>query len=159
MPLCECGCGGDLKSGQRFVQGHNMRLIRKPQRYSVNPQTGCWDWLLYKGSLGYGQVGVKGTGKVVPAHRFIYEQHKGPIPDGLELDHLCRNPSCVNPEHLEPIQHNENVRRGATTKLTLSKVQRMRQLKASGMTARKISALFAINEGHVSRILRHKYWK
>lgn len=70
----------------------------------------CWNW---KGTLskGYGKVYVQGN-KSKSAHRFIYEMLVGEIPEGFELDHLCRNRSCVNPKHLEPVTHLENVRRG-----------------------------------------------
>lgn len=46
-------------------------------------------------------------------HRYSYERAEGPVPAGLELDHLCRVRSCVNPEHLEPVTHRENMRRGS----------------------------------------------
>lgn len=66
-------------------------------------------WTAYK-RLGYGVFNL--NGKVVQAHRFNYERFRGPIPPGLVLDHLCRNPACVNPEHLEPVTDRENLRRG-----------------------------------------------
>ncbi len=50
-------------------------------------------------------------GKMLMSHRYAYEQLIGPIPAGLELDHLCRDPACVNPYHLEPVTHAENMRR------------------------------------------------
>lgn len=59
---------------------------------------------------GYGHFRV--NGQLVLAHRFAWEQKHGPIPDGKELDHLCRNHPCVNDEHLEPVTHLENARRG-----------------------------------------------
>lgn len=59
---------------------------------------------------GYGQIGCSGTVKM--AHRAVYEALVGPIPEGLELDHLCKNRLCVNPDHLEPVTHQENVKRG-----------------------------------------------
>lgn len=72
----------------------------------------CWEWTACKNHLGYGQIGLgrrdQGLGM---AHRVAYELLVGPIPEGLELDHLCRNPSCVNPDHLEPVTHAENMRR------------------------------------------------
>jgi hypothetical protein len=60
---------------------------------------------------GYGHIGTRDGGHV-QAHRLSYEIHKGPIPDGLVIDHLCRVRACVNPEHLEPVTHHENIARG-----------------------------------------------
>lgn len=71
---------------------------------------GCWLWHAAADHLGYGRIGL--AGKVVLAHRFAYELLVGPIPAGLDLDHLCRVPACVNPAHLEPVTHRENQRRG-----------------------------------------------
>ncbi len=70
---------------------------------------GCWKWTGYL-VRGYGAVHLDGHLKYV--HRVIYELLVGPIPQGLELDHLCRNPTCVNPDHLEAVTHRENVLRG-----------------------------------------------
>ena len=72
---------------------------------------GCWEWTGYRKPQGYGQYGNGRDGSPVKAHRFAYELLVGPIPDGLELDHLCRNPSCVRPDHLEPVTHRENMLR------------------------------------------------
>ena len=55
-----------------------------------------------------------GEGREVGAHRFVFEALSGTVPDGLELDHICRTRSCVNPEHLEPVSHRENVLRGVS---------------------------------------------
>lgn len=70
---------------------------------------GCW-WWTGALSVGYGQL--HHDGKPRGAHRLSYEWFVGPIPDGLHLDHLCRRPSCVNPDHLEPVSCGENLRRG-----------------------------------------------
>ncbi len=73
------------------------------------PTSGCWLWIAAS-ARGYGRVDV--NGKLSQAHRVVYEILRGPIPDGLQLDHLCRVRCCVNPDHLEPVTLAENVRRG-----------------------------------------------
>lgn len=73
----------------------------------------CWLWTAGKSDRGYGQF-WDGERKV-RVHRFAYELLVGPIPTGMELDHLCRVLHCVNPKHLEPVVHCENVLRGNGT--------------------------------------------
>ena len=74
------------------------------------PNSGCWLWLGALNSAGY--VDFWFNGKKVLGHRFSYEVVRGPIKGALSLDHLCRTPSCVNPDHLEPVTLAENTRRG-----------------------------------------------
>jgi hypothetical protein len=70
----------------------------------------CWLWTGGTSNAGYGHFHpTKRQGK--GAHRVAYELVRGPIPEGLELDHLCRVVTCVNPDHLEPVTHAENMRR------------------------------------------------
>jgi hypothetical protein len=76
----------------------------------VEKTDACWLWSGAKEPRGYGYVYQHG--KKRRAHRITYELFKGPIPDGLDIDHLCRNTSCVNPEHLEAVSHRVNVLRG-----------------------------------------------
>lgn len=90
--------------------------VDRPSPYS------CWEWTGSKNSGGYGNIGIAFYGHNV-AHRYAYELLVRPIPDGLQLDHLCRNRCCVNPDHLEPVTNQENARRGLTGKATGAKAR------------------------------------
>ena len=87
------------------------RLLDK---ISPEPNSGCWLWTASLDGKGYPQiqVGTRAAPKVKRGHRLVYEMYRGPIPEGLQLDHLCRVPSCVNPDLLEPVTCAENLRRG-----------------------------------------------
>lgn len=88
------------------------RRVPPEQRFWANVHRTdiCWLWQGGTRSRGYGQM-WDGE-KTIYAHRFAYELLVGPIPPGLTLDHLCRNPLCVNPDHLEPIPQGTNTLRG-----------------------------------------------
>lgn len=85
-----------------------MQIIPK-YKHKVKKVNGCWEWNGYRGRYGYGFLEVKG--EQWSAHRYFYINLVGEIPKGLVLDHLCRNTRCVNPKHLEPVTHRENVLR------------------------------------------------
>lgn len=119
--VCSCGCGQPtllaVKSSTRnswtkgqplpILHGHGGR--RRAPDFIVNEQTGCWEWQGWRDRQGYGGTWL--NGRSARAHRVVYEQHRGPIPVGLTLDHLCRVTRCVNPDHLEPVTVLENIRR------------------------------------------------
>lgn len=74
--------------------------------------TGCWEFQGHRDQHGYGNIGLGGRGgRQTKAHRVTYEALVAEIPEGLVIDHLCRNKSCVNPAHLEPVTQRENLRR------------------------------------------------
>ena len=94
-----------------------MNRKKKPLMYRIGHKIdfdapgGCWEFKGYVMPTGYGQV-WDGKHRNAMAHRAVFEVVMGAIPDGLHLDHICRNTICVNPEHLEPVTRAENVMRG-----------------------------------------------
>ncbi len=84
-------------------------VLRLLASFTVDTR-GCWLWRLRPATKGYGQFFVRG--RRVPAHRVVFEHLRAPIPDGLQLDHLCRVRACVNPEHLEIVDGRTNTLRG-----------------------------------------------
>lgn len=77
-----------------------------------NGPDSCWVWLAARGTGGYGLIKV--AGRMRMAHRYVFENLVGPIPEGLQIDHLCRNRPCVNPAHLEAVTSRVNTLRGNT---------------------------------------------
>lgn len=73
-------------------------------------ENGCWNWIAGKSYDNYGKFWS--NGRSIMAHRFVYEYWNGSIDSTLSIDHLCRNPSCVNPIHLEQVTIKENIHRG-----------------------------------------------
>lgn len=93
-------------------------LERFEEKYTPEPNSGCWLWeaAISPSLTGIHPYGIlqDANGIMRMAHRIGYELHRGPIPDGMFLDHLCRTTLCVNPFHLEPVTAKENTRRGRT---------------------------------------------
>lgn len=92
-----------------------LRAITPVQRWVAKialpvEEEDCWEWIGAKNETGYGKFNL--LGKAVRAHRFGYQAFVGPIPDGLVLDHVCRNPGCVNPIHLRAVTQRENTLSG-----------------------------------------------
>ncbi|MGH8129090.1 MAG: HNH endonuclease signature motif containing protein [Gammaproteobacteria bacterium] len=94
-------------------RGQQQRLLALKERFmsKVSKGSACWLWTAYTDVKGYGIFGV-GKRQLMKAHRYSYIIHKGPIPRGLQIDHLCRITNCVNPNHLEAVTNRENVLRG-----------------------------------------------
>lgn len=177
---CECGCGGKTsivdkahayngyKEGwpRRFIVNHDKRL--SPHEYLVDEETGCWIWQRAISRSGYGRISQ--NGKHLQAHRWYYEQKHGPIPEGLELDHLCHSedPSCpgnecihrrcVNPAHLEPVTHFKNMQRGRSARLTEKQVQEIRDLCEQGWFHKDIAPAYGVSTGHVCEIQDGRAW-
>ena len=84
--------------------------LRIREKIHLDPDTDCWLWLGCLSKKGYGDL--KYLGKTKRTHRVSWELLVGPIPPGLEIDHLCRTPRCCNPRHLEPVPKRVNYLRG-----------------------------------------------
>ena len=98
-----------------MVQGRKEPPITRLLDKTVfNTETGCWEWTASRTNGGYGAVRMPGLANV--AHRALYILLVGGVPEGLHLDHLCRNKLCVNPDHLEPVTQQENNRRAGAAK-------------------------------------------
>ena len=107
-------CGVELAPRARVLYRGGMPLnLTAEQRIqkavTVSP-SGCWLWGKHINADGYGKIRFEKIAYL--AHRLSYQVHIGPIPDGMQLDHLCRVRSCVNPAHLEPVTCAENLHRG-----------------------------------------------
>lgn len=147
----------------RFIRGHNStgmdRSGPRKVHYLVEDRghnTPCWVWQLtttqanHKGKGGYGKIRVNGKDKL--AHRHYYEQHVGRIPDGMQLDHLCKVRTCVNPTHLEPVTPLVNSRRGGQSKLTPEQAREIHALSATGLSSFKVAAMFGVSRQTVDLI-------
>lgn len=177
---CKCGCGKKTNIARQdapergifkglpnhFINGHQRRL--SPHEYLVDGKTGCWIWQRSLGPSGYGRI-WKG-GKSQAAHRWYWEQKYGSIPDGKELDHKCHSEDkscpgnecihrrCVNPEHLEPVTHFQNMQRGRSARLSEKQVQEIRSLCEQGWLHKDIAPAYGISAGWVCEIQDGRAW-
>lgn len=85
---------------------------RLAAKIELDPATGCLNFTGSVSRNGYGQIYGGKRGQQLRTHRVAYELARGPVPEGLVLDHLCRNRRCCNPDHMEVVTNGENVRRG-----------------------------------------------
>lgn len=140
---------------------------------SVEKSDGCWNW---KGALnhvrgGYGCFNTGSGRRMVGAHRFSWQLHHGPIPNGLFVLHRCDNPSCVRPEHLFLGTHEENMadmvakgrgqrgERQHMAKLTESDVREIRSAASRGENYGAIAKRFGVCRGNISQIALGNIWK
>ena len=113
--LSRCTRSGGLMPTSRVnnrtcSRGVNMNLEERLRNKTRVRPNGCWEWIGNSAGAGYGRISIDGT--MYMAHRVSYALYRDSVPRDLEIDHLCRNPKCVNPWHLEIVDHRTNTLRG-----------------------------------------------
>lgn len=118
--------------------------------------SGCWRWTKALTTVGYGHFSIRSV--YYQAHLLLYILHVGPLPGGLEPDHLCRNRWCVNPHHLEFVTHAVNVQRGVKSVLSQDQVDAIRAARRAGAGVRALARQYGVNHGTISRLVRGLSW-
>lgn len=129
------------------------RKGRPFEAYFKKQLNGCWKWIGAKS----GHLQPYGMFKRKYAHRFSYEKAKGKIPSHLQIDHLCRNRICVNPDHLEAVTQKVNIRRGNLAKLAIEQVNQIRKY-GNSIPAFDLAEQFEVTRRHIYQILGGHLW-
>jgi len=145
--------------------------VRTPEENfweKVDKSKECWEWQAARDKDGYGFF--HHHGKMGKAHRFSWEMHNGPIPEGLQVLHKCDNPRCIRPDHLFVGTNIENVadrtkkrrqpdgERHNEAKVTLKQVQEMRRNGKTG-TYKSIGQRYGLSIAQTAKILNNQSWK
>lgn len=138
----------DYYSTRRFCD-RSCQEKRRPSIMAdyVVTAGGCWEWQGHIDENGYGTAydpQLPSGNRVDWAHRVSYRHHVGLIPEGLELDHTCVNPPCINPEHLEPVTKAENIRRSFERRGYFDRQAHAARLRVNGLTYQEIADALGI---------------
>lgn len=118
--------------------------------------TPCWIRVGHRNNKGYGKVVI--AGRMMFAHRAMYEQEIGPIPPGEHIDHLCNQRACMRPDHLRIASPAENVQRGKNAKLSADDVRAIRA-KPPTVKTHDLAAAYGISPSQMSRVRNGKRWR
>jgi len=151
-------------------------MVKTEERFwaKVNKTDACWEWTAASQPKGYGRFKV--NGRLVGAHRFSYELHYGPIPEGLWVLHRCDNPKCVNPEHLFLGTRSDNMfdcarkdrlavhnaplgERHPRAKLMNKDILDIRQSYREGCIQKELALGYGVSRQLISQVVTRRIWK
>ena len=185
---CHCGCGkktkiaahnhtasGTIKGNpSRFLKGHHPQISIEERFWKYvtpGPFNECWVWQGPTHDNGYGRLNAENRRTL--AHRYSYEIHNGPIPEGMLVCHHCDNPACCNPYHFFLGTINDNnqdmIAKGrqrprignlnGNAKLSVEHVQEIRKSVSEGVPQNLIAKQFAMSKATINRIVKRKLWR
>lgn len=141
----------------------------------IDKTDSCWNWLGRLVGKGYGTISIGGKGsKQQLVHRFSYEHHKGPIPEGMVIMHKCDNPRCVNPDHLEAGTQSQNIKDAFARGRKVCKASGVRgeahgasklnneivlAIRASNDNYDKLAEMYGVSRTSIERIKYRKTWR
>jgi hypothetical protein len=161
--------------GQTQYKEKNMIVTievveRFHEKWELNKENGCWEWIAATAGAGYGEMKIPGTRKQIYAHRLSYLIHYGEIPEGMMACHTCDNPKCVKPSHLFLGSCEDNLQdmkakdrhlrgsRNKKAKLTEEKVRHIHRLYKDGVSQGKIGKAYGVSQGQIFRIIHGMRW-
>lgn len=167
--LCQCGCGQETfvppynNRSKGWVKGQPIRFVNGHGAYLTTPawveedrgySTPCWIWQRAMQPNGYGAMTI--NRRTHNAHRGVWLRDRGPIPEGMVLDHLCRVRACVNPDHMEIVTNAENLRRGNGAKLTPENVA---YIRSSDEPGKALAERFGVSVWTISAVRTRRKWR
>jgi len=150
----------------------SLELVERfHEKWVLNKETGCWEWIASLAGRGYGQIKCPGERQNIYAHRLSWRIHFGEIPEGMYVCHACDNPKCVRPSHLFLGTSEDNHRdmkakdrhlrgsRNAVAKLTEEKVRQIHRLAQQGVSQGSIAKAFKVRQSTIWKILHGLRWE
>jgi len=140
-----------------ITRNRGLSAVDRMRATIVIEPNGCWRWTKGLTTSGYGHLSIRGV--YYQAHLLVYIWLVGPLPDGLEPDHLRRNRWCVNAvKHIEFVTHAVNMQRGTVAALTSAQVAAVRRARRNGAGVRALAREYGVNHSTISRLVNGLTW-
>lgn len=151
----ESRCKECRKSKRRVhLEGRREYVCNRMPKLS---ESECWPWQGEINAEGYGRLAKRFRFEL--AHRATYELLVGPIPSGLDIDHLCFNRRCVNPKHMEPVTRGVNAARGVARRAKRLTADDVRDIKSSGLSQQDLAKRYAVSRTLIFNILHNRIYQ